>query len=731
MGEPKTHISTCTICEATCGIIVHTDGAQVTSIRGDADDPFSQGYICPKAAAMADLHHDPDRLKKPLRRTENGWEELSWDEAFDWVAKRLGEIRKNCGRDALAIYNGNPTIHNLDLLTWGQIFVRSLGCRRKFSATSADQLPAMLASLLMYGNQLRLPVPDVDRTDYFLILGANPLVSNGSLMTAPNMRARLRKIQERGGKVIVVDPRRSQTAAIADQHFFIRPGTDALLLAAMVHTMLAEDLVDMGRLGEFSQGLDLVADAVQEFSPATVSHRVGISEADILSMTRDFAAAPTAVCYGRMGTATQEFGGLCAWFISLLNILSGNLDRVGGMMFPKPAVDLPGLASRISAQGSFNRYRSRIRGLPEFGGELPVSTLAEEIESEGPGQIRALLTSAGNPVLSIPNGARLDRALKGLEFMVSIDPYLNETTRHADIILPPASPLQRDHYDLALNMLSVRNVAKFSPAVFSREGHERNDWEIFFELYIRLAPKQAMRKLGRFAAPIASVSERFLRATLRHLSPKRLLDIGLRAGPYGNKGRAGGLSLKSLQASPHGIDLGALEPQLPGVLDTESQTIELCPETYLGDIKRLHQHLLSVPDGGLVLIGRRQLRSNNSWLHNSQRLVKGKKRCTVLIHPNDAEKRGITEGAEVVVSSRVGEVRLPAQLSDEMMAGVVSIPHGWGHDRAGTRLQVAEAHAGVSINDICDEEFYDTLTGNAGFSGVPVSVSPLAHSDSA
>jgi anaerobic selenocysteine-containing dehydrogenase len=705
----RTHLSTCTLCEATCGIEVEVSGTRVTSIRGDEADPFSQGYVCPKATALADLYEDPDRLREPVKRTANGWKTIGWDEAFDEVARSLRAVQRTYGKDAIGVYQGNPTAHSLGLLTYGQVFLRGLGTRNRYSATSADQLPHMLSSLLMLGEQALFPIPDVDRTDYMLAMGANPLVSNGSVMTAPNIRRRLKDLQKRGGKLVAIDPRRSQTAELADEHVFIRPGTDALFLLALIHVVCDENLDDLGRLEAFADGADTIRAIARDYTPELVASATGIDAQDTRRIAREFANARTAVCYGRIGICTQEFGGLSSWLVNVLNAITGNFDSVGGAMFTKPAVDLVAMGARVNVKGSFDTYRSRVSGLPEFGGELPVSVLAEEIETPGDGQIRALITSAGNPALSIPNGARLERALEGLDFMVSIDPFINETTRHADIILPPTSPLERSHYDLAFYLVSVRNVAKYTPAVFERGAHQRHDWEIAVELATRMQLPESR---------IGSLVGRALRRVSKVVDPERLLDLGMRTGPYK-------LSMSKLRANAHGVDLGPLEPRLPDVLRTPNKRVDLAPSVYLGDLDRLRASVTAERDG-LVLIGRRHLRSNNSWMHNSRRLVKGKVRCTLLMHPTDAEAAGLTDGESVEVSTRVGAVELPLEVTDEMMPGVISIPHGWGHDRPGIRLAVASEHAGVSLNDLTDERFFDALTANSGFSGVRVKVRSAA-----
>ena len=695
-----THYRSCPLCEATCGVAITVDDNRVVSVRGDDDDPFSRGYICPKGTALADLHADPDRLKRPVVRDGDGWREVGWDEAFDLVASKLNAIRARHGKHAIAVYQGNPSAHNLGLLTYGQLLLRTLGTKNSYSATSLDQLPHMLAALLMFGNQLLMPVPDIDRSDLFICLGANPLASNGSIMTAPDVKSRLKAIRERGGRVIVLDPRRTETAEKADQHVFIRPGTDAALLLAMVHVLFAENLVKLGRLR--ANGLDELRRASTQWTPERAAQITGVSAADIRELARALATTKRAVLYGRIGVCTQEFGGLAAWLCYAINALTGHLDEVGGLMFTTPAVDPLPLAAMLGFDGGFDRYRSRVSQKPEFGGELPVTVLAEEIETPGQGQIRALITSAGNPVLSAPGGPRLEKAFAGLDFMVSIDPYINETTRLAHVILPPTSPLERSHYDAALNAFAVRNVAKYSPPLFERDEHARHDWEICLALWTRLG-------MPRHLGPGSWLVQRLL----GKLGPEPIIDLALRTGPHR-------LSLAKLRAAPHGLDLGPLESRLPKRLATKDKALQLAPERYLQDLARLD--LLGSPADGLVLIGRRHLRSNNSWMHNSERLVKGPPRCTLMIHPDDAASRQLADGGRARISTTTGAIELPVEVTDAIMPGVVSIPHGWGHGRRGVKLRVASEHAGESVNDILDPARIDELSGTSALTGQRVEV---------
>jgi anaerobic selenocysteine-containing dehydrogenase len=719
------HYRSCNLCEAICGIeiSVQTNGrtdpeegsAHALTIRGDNEDPFSRGYICPKAVALQDIHFDKDRLKFPVRRTPDGWQRIGWDEAFDEVTLNLKRINAKYGRNSIATYLGNPTVHNSGALLFAPGFLRSLHTRNKFSATSVDQLAHHLSGYLMFGHQLLLPVPDLERTNFFLILGANPAVSNGSLMTAPGMGRRIQEIRRRGGKVVLVDPRYNETARLVDRHLFIRPGTDVLLLLALLHVVFEESLTRLDHLASFTNGVEVVANLIVEFRPERVESIIGIEADQIRALAREFASADGAVCYGRIGVSTQEFGGVCQWLINVLNIATGNLDRPGGAMFTLPAFDPVTAPEGLAPRGSFGRWHSRVRKLPEFTGELPVAALAEEILTEGPGQVKAFVTLAGNPVLSTPNGRELDQALAGLEFMVSIDSYINETTRHAQIILPSTSPLERGHYDLAFHLLAVRNTTRFSPPLFQKSVEARHDWEILLELQTRM---QYDGWRGRVKRKLVS----------RFFGPERMLDLGLRFGPYGARLNpfSNGLTLRKVQNAVHGIDLGPLKPCLPGRLRTSDKRIALAPEVFVKDMERVKTRFFDAPspasNGSLLLIGRRQLRGNNSWMHNYSRLVRGKPPCTLLIHPTDAAIRQISTGQNVVVRSRVGSVMLPVEITDEIMAGVVSIPHGWGHDRSGVQLDVAKQHAGESINDLTDNQAIDVLCGTAAFNGTLVSV---------
>ncbi len=706
----RIHHRACHLCEAICGVLIETQGTEIISIKGDKDDPLSRGHICPKAIALRDIHEDPDRLRHPVKRItddkgEISWQKISWEEALDTTAARLVDICQRDGVHAIGIYMGNPSVHNYGMMTHQSNLFRHFRTNNRFSATSVDQLPHHLASMWLFGHKSLFPIPDIDRSDYFLMLGANPLASNGSIWTVPDVKKRIKDFTARGGKLVLIDPRRTETAEFASEHHFIKPGTDALFLTALLNTIFIEQLADPAHLAPYTVGLEEVAGAIAEFTPELAAQHTGIDAATTRRIARDLANANAAICYGRLGVSVQAYGALNQWLIQLINIATGNLDKPGGSLFTLPAVD----SLATSGPGGFGRHHSRVRGLPEFDRELPAATLAEEISTEGEGQIRALFTGAGNPVLSTPNGAKLDEALQSLEFMASLDPYINETTRHAHIILPPTSPLEHDHYDIAFHVNAIRNTTRHSEAVFEKPEGALHDWEIFTELGNRVA-----KLLGTEPAP--------------SIPPDQIMDMGMQMGPYSEaQGSEFKLTMDVVRASPSGIDLGPLKPQLPERLRSKDKTIQCASPLPMADLARLWQEF-DTPEADetgsrpLRLIGRRHVRDNNSWMHNYHRLIKGKNRCTLMMHPQDMAALSLHDGSTVSVSSRVGTVAVPVEASEAMMQGVVSLPHGYGHNRPGIRMEIAEENAGVSCNDLTDELLLDALSGNAAVNGVPVSV---------
>jgi anaerobic selenocysteine-containing dehydrogenase len=742
-GDTRTVYRTCPLCEATCGLELHLEGKDITLVRGDRADVFSRGFLCPKGTALKQLESDPDRLRRPQVRRGDVWHEVSWDDAFAEVDRGLTPILERHGRDAVAMYLGNPNVHNLAGTLYNRVLIQALRTTNVYSASTVDQMPKQVSAGLMFGTALSIPIPDIDRTDYLLVLGANPFASNGSLMTAPDYPGRLRALRARGGKFVVVDPRRSKTAEEADEHLFIRPGADAHFLFGIVHTLFDEGLVTLGTVADHVAGADEIERLARDFSPAAVAPVCGIDAETIRRTARELAAAARAVVYGRIGTCTQEFGTLASWLVDVVNTLTGNLDRPGGAMFTRPAAGSantggkPGMGRGVR----FGRRRSRVRGLPELYGELPVVCLAEEIETPGEGQVRGMITVAGNPVLSTPDAGRLDRGLASLDFMVSVDVYRNETTRHANVILPPEGALARGHYDLAFYQLSIRNVANYSPPVVDLQPGEMAEAEILLRLTGIVAGEGVdadpaalddfvvlglvQKAVQRSGSNVEGRDpDELLAALSSRRGPERILDLMIRTGPYGDGfgSDPSGLSLSVLEEAPHGVDLGPLQPRIPEVLRTASGQIELAPESIVEDVARLRDSLARRRNGEMVLVGRRDLRSNNSWMHNLDVLVKGKERCTLHLHPDDADRLAIAHGGTACVRSRSGEVSVTVEVTDAIMPGVVSIPHGWGHGMDGADLGVAAKRPGVNSNVLADSDLFDPLSGNAVLNGIPVLV---------
>lgn len=717
---------------------------RVTGIRPDHEDVWSKGYVCPKGAVLGDLHHDPDRLRAPMVRDGDTWREVGWDEAFETIASRLRPVVDEHGIEAVTAYIGNPTAHNFSLSRYVAAFMPMSTIPVIYSAGTVDQWPKNVSSALMYGGMWTIPTPDLDRTDHLLVLGANPSASQGSLLAAADVLGRFDAILERGGKITVIDPRRTATAAHASQWIPIRPGTDAALLAAIVHVLFEEKLAAPGRLADLTNGLDEIEALCRPFTPERVAETCAIPADTIRRLARDLAAAERAAVYGRIGTCNQEFGTLASWLVDVVNIVTGNLDRPGGSMFSNPiAWSLTTIRPPDQIDGwKFGRWKSRVRGAPEVLGQYPVSCLAEEIATPGDGQIKALITIAGNPVISAPDAGKLDDALPMLECMVAVDNYLNETTRHADVILPGLSPFEQPHYDELLWSWAVRNAGNYSEAIFPPEPDRPAEWQILLKLAAVIAgtdPAEVDIDLlddlffgglvGVLAqgdrSPIAGRDANEIMSLSEGRGPDRLLDFCIRSGPYGDQYGLNpeGLTLEKLREHPHGIDMGPLEPRLEEILETPSGKLELAPSYITQDLGRLEARL-ERDEESLVLVSRRDVRSNNSWMHNLEKLVRGRERCTLLIHPADAARAGIEAGTRARVASRSGSVVAPVEITDEMMPGVVCLPHGWGHDRMGIRMSVAKQHAGVNNNLLAPGELVDVPSGNAIVNGIPVEVTP-------
>lgn len=727
----------CPFCEACCGLEMDLEENRVVRIRGDQQDVFSHGFLCPKAIGLKDLHDDPDRLRTPLIKRDGVFVEASWDEAYAEIARRLPPVIAAHGPHAVATVLGNPTSHKMSLMLYFPRLAKALGTRNMFSASSVDQVPKMLSVGLMFGGWLSVPVPDIERSDFLLILGANPMVSNGSLWTVPDFRGKAKALRARGGKIVVVDPRRTETAEVADAHHFIRPGADVFFLLGLTHALFDEKLVRLGRLAEHVVGVDEVQAAVRDYAPERVAARCGIDATTIRELARSLANTKRAAIYGRIGTCTQQFGTLASWLIDVINVLTGHLDEEGGAMFPKAAAfaantrGAPGTGRGVVT----GRYRSRVSGAVEVAGELPITCLAEEIDTPGEGQIKALIAIAGNPVLSAPNGPRLAAALEQLDFMVSLDIYLNETSRHADVILPGLSPLEDAHYDVIFTQFSHRNHARYSAPVLARAQGQPDEWESM--LRIAAIAKGLGAEADIDAFDDAALEEDLKRAVgplagvvMEMLAPQRgaerMLDLGVRSGPYGDQfGRnPGGLTLAKIKAAPSGIDLGPMGQRIPEALRTPSGKIELAPPSLLEDLARAAADLAS-PTPALVIVGRRQLRSNNSWMHNLPVLAKGAYRCTALVHPDDARWLGLADGGMAQIRNGARRIEVQVEVSTEMMPGVVSLPHGWGHNLPGAQLNVAAERPGANLNALLDENLRDPLSGNAVLSGVAIEMEPV------
>jgi len=718
------HYRVCNFCEAMCGIEVTLNKIESPTdediiIKPDKLDTFSKGSMCPKAPVMGALHNDPSRLRHPVKRAGKDWVQISWSEAYSTIENNLKRIQSESGKDAVASYLGNPIVHNMGMMLFIKSLTQAIGSKNVFSATSMDQLPHHFAAHYMFGHEFRIPVPDVDRTDFMILMGANPIASNGSIMTSAGIRERLQHIKERGGQFVVIDPRKTETAKIASAHHFIRPSSDVFFLLAFLHELFRNGHVDTGDIKKYLSGFEAIESVAQNVSPDRAEVLTGIPSDVLIKLADDYAKHDRAVLYGRMGLSTQRHGGLCHWLINTINIVSGHFDKPGGMMFPTPAIEL----ARGKQRNTVGRWLSRVRKLPEFYGELPVSAMTEEITSPGQGQVKALMTVCGNPVLSTPGGHRLDAALPNIDFMFSIDNYINETTRHANIILPTPSGLEIEHYDLIFNLISVSNNVKYSEALLKPAEGQPYDWQVLKELIERLSPNGG----GVFHA-------------LK--TPRRIINWGLMLGAYGKLSHPSrwlsGISLKKVIDAKHGINLGPLVPRVPEGMMTPDKKIHLSPAVFIERLQyvleeqnfQTERNNVSRRDSSeFKLIGRRHVSTNNSWMHQFRKLSLSKQvRCTAMINPEDAGNLGIADGDQLKVSSVNGEIVIPAELTDAMMTGVVCIPHGFGHTRAGTQIPHAEAKPGVSVNDITDHNHIDELTGNAAFSGTSVTIERIGSS---
>ena len=739
---PRWFHRSCSICEASCGIRVLADREkrEVLRIEGNPDDPISQGHVCPKVTAMKGVFEDPDRIKRPIRKRADGtWEEISWDTAYDYAAERIGALQEEHGNDTLGVYIGNPSGFDVGCLIYNRFILESLRTPRMFSAATMDHFPKLYTSRVLFGKGSILPIPDIDRCDYFLCLGGNPIVSQGSLMSAPGIKKKLAAIQARNGRVVVVDPRRTETADVADEHVFIRPGSDAFFLFSIAHVLFEDELLRLGRFAEFTDGVEEVRELAAEFSPEATAAATGVDAGTTRRIAHELAEHPRACVYGRIGTCTVEFGTLASWLVDVVNILLGRYDEPGGMMFPRPATGQhePGNPMPPIPIGP---YRTAARGLPTVDGHLPASSFAEELDPERAGdrRVRALLVTCGNPVLSMPEGDRIAAGLEGLDFMVAVDIYLNETTRHADLILPTAPQLTHENFDFLCQSTAVRNHVRYGEQVFPPEPGEKRSWEVYLELAARLNDADpgayddahVLQNATRFAGKLGLDTNEVIEALGSERGPMRIVELQMRCGPYGDHfgQRPEGLNLEKLKAARGAIDLGPLEPRFPDILRTEGRRIDLADRRITSDVERLAASRARFEDPDLLrLIGRRQPRGMNSWLHNLPNLAKGKARCTLRVHPEDAKRSGVADGGRARLRSRSGALEVEVEVSDEMMRGVVSLPHGFGHGTAGTRLAVANARQpGVNANALTDAEPLDVPSGTSVANGIPVEIEALS-----
>ena len=727
----------CPTCEASCGLVLDVDESskQILSIKGDPDDHRSKGYVCAKSQAFHYVYEDPERLRRPVKKVNGAWQEIEWEQALAEITEKLSAIRNNHGKDAVAMYYGNPNGHNFSTMVYTQLFTQMLNTERFFSAGAVDQQPKNLSSELLYGNAWVFPIPDIQRSDFFVCMGGNPLVSQGSLMSAPNAEQQLSDIRERGGKVVVIDPRRTETANIANQHIFIKPGTDAYFLFAWANILFAENKIKLGRLTDIVDGLETVKALAEQFTPENTAAITGVSAAQLRALAEDFANARAPVVYGRIGLCTQEFGTIASWLVDVINLLNGRLDEPGGAMFPQAATELPPPPTPVVNELGRDRFKTRVRNFPEYMGMMPASFMAEELAYDGDDKARALITVAGNPVLSVPNGEAIREAAEKLELIVALDFYINETTSLADYILPSTSQLEHSNYDFLFQTTAVRNFARYSPTVFKPDNDALHQYEIMTELVARINGMQAVdlhaMMIEGLAGQIAS-SPRFAHLTAEqiksvcdaHSGPDKLLDMMLRAGPHGDQFTDGeGLNLNKVKAAEHGLDLGPLKPRLPDILQTKDKRLNIAPPLIIDDVSRLQKAAATANDG-LRLIGRRHIRDMNSWLHNINQYVRGKNRCTLLVNPEDANRLGLKNGGNARVKGAGREATVEVSVSDSIMPGVVSLPHGFGHRYKDTGQSTArEKLPGVSCNDLIDWTVLDEPSGTSVVNGAKIEVS--------
>jgi formate dehydrogenase len=710
-GEER--ITYCRICEPLCGLRVTVEDGKVARIRPDPDHPLSAGFACPKGIAMTDVQNDPDRVLHPLRRRDGGFERVSWDEALDEIGTRLGRILDERSGPALGWYMGNPGAFSYSHPLWVKALLDAVGSPHWYTASSQDVSNRFAASAFLYGSPFLLPIPDLARTDLLLMVGANPLVSHGSVMSAPRVKDQLHAITERGGRVVVVDPRRSETAR-AFEHLAVNPDSDAWLLLSLLHVIFAGGLEDALAIERQASGTEALRALAAKHPPEVTEERTGVPAARVRELARDLARAEHAAVYGRTGSCLGRNGTLVSYLLDALNVVTGNLDREGGAMFGNPPIAFDKVADRIGA-GTYGKVRSRIGGFPEVLGALPASLMAKEIRAPGEGQLRALFVSAGNPVLSVPNGDELEAAMRELDLFVSIDLYVTETNREADFVLPATTFLEREDFPLPFLPLFTTPFVQWTDPLVEPAGEARQEWEVIEQIAKRVGVVPSSSRLGRVLGRIGL-----------KLSPQRLMDLLLRTGSKGDWFglRRGGLSLRKLRDNPHGVVLAEhLEPGvLPDKIRHRDKRVRLDPPEIIEDAGRLAARNGRDPEFPLRLIGLRELRSHNSWMHNARLLMRGGRVHAARVHPDDAEDHGIEDGEPCRISSPHGSIELPALVTDEIVAGTVAVPHGWGHQRGG--WSVAREAGGANVNALSSSEPEDLerLAGMAHLNGIPVRI---------
>lgn len=724
MQGTENKLTFCRICEPLCGMVATVEDGRLTTLRPDREHPLSSGFACPKGIAFTEVVNDPDRVTKPLRRGPDGFEEVGWDEALTDIATRLSAVLREHGSGAVGWYMGNPAAFSYSHLVGVIAFIKGIGRHSHyFTASSQDTSSRLLASQFLYGSPLSVPIPDLNRTDLLVMMGANPLVSHGSFLTAPRIKDRLRDITGRGGRVVVIDPRRTETAAEYDW-LGIVPDTDAYLLLSLLQVLFAENIADRPSIESQAHGLDWLRAQAARFTPEVTAATTGIRPDDVRALARTLAETPRAAVYGRFGTCVGRNGTLTTYLIDAVNLVAGNLDTAGGSVFNP--LRIPGQRWAMLLMGAmlrraYRRKRTRIGGFGSVIGAEPAALMAKEIAVPGPRQIRALFVSAGNPVLSVPNGDELEAATEKLDLMVGLDFYLTETAAHCDYLLPVTTMYERDDFALTFQQFQATPFRQATEAVVAPPGEARSEWAIIDDLMHRMSARTPV-----FA--VLGLIRRLLRSIGRQLDPRPIADLIIRISEGGDRFglRRTGLTFRRLTGDhPHGVVLGPhiRTRVLREVLAYADRRVHLRHDEIATEIATLSEHEDS-DRYPLRLIGMREPRSENSWMHNSPLLRRGNNReHRALMHSDDAAELGIADRDVVQVTSMTGQIELPVELTADIVRGAVAIPHGYGHKGTG-RWQVANRAGGANVNLLMssEPEHIEALAGMSQLTGVPISV---------